>query len=665
MATEFPRSFLSENRAEEYGHDIWERFVVPRYFDQLDLHHAKKPRLVIGGRGCGKTMLLRYLSHETTFSNKRKNIPQSAINHIGLYWRTDTQFASAMQLRSLDDDIWASAFNHYVALILSMEVLNSLESIAQSTYTEVTIESLRTLSFDSFSAFDPSLPGTYQSLQTDLMEKLWSFESWVNNVRKRQQPTFLPGPRFVSALIDLLRTQLAQLRDATFYVYIDEYENLCDYQQKHINTWLKHSQSPLIFNVAVKRNAISTFETLGAEQLSDIHDFRSYDLEDLTVRNNFPLFAAEILLLNFAFADLQISGVTHKIEPSVLRDPGQLESRRRANYSKKLLAAMDNILPQLSHEEVGKRISESDALWNSVQALIADALKTKGSKQSPVQFMSRQHPAATVVLPALLHRRDTKPDELLTELHSLENGAPNHFLGRRNWVHNNFFGSVLNLYAPFGRACPLYSGFSAYCLMAKGNLRHFLELCHRALSRIRDYEATDQLPVSTEIQATAAKQASGDLLGEVKSFGRRGPQLHTFVVRLGTLFQAAHRRTSQSEPEQNHFTIRRGSELTDEDKLLLNEAAKWSVLFEETATKRKEVTGEAIDYLLNPIYAPYFTISYRRKRKLELTEKEVSCLLTGTLDEFTGLLRSYLSRWRVAPPDETLSLFPEEQHSDT
>ena len=65
-------SVFSKNRAEEFGYDVWEHFVIPPFFDQLELEKAKKPGVIIGGRGSGKTMLLRYLSHQTMFSPKRK-----------------------------------------------------------------------------------------------------------------------------------------------------------------------------------------------------------------------------------------------------------------------------------------------------------------------------------------------------------------------------------------------------------------------------------------------------------------------------------------------------------------------------------------------------------------------------------------------------------------
>src|SRR5712671_1179025 len=126
MAT--PQSVLSKNRAEELGGDVWKHFVIPHFYPRLDLTTAKKPRLIIGGRGCGKTMLLRYLSHQSMFSKHRSRGAAEPPKHIGLYWRTDTQFANLMAKRDTPDDVWSAAFCHMAALVLGLEVLHSLDS---------------------------------------------------------------------------------------------------------------------------------------------------------------------------------------------------------------------------------------------------------------------------------------------------------------------------------------------------------------------------------------------------------------------------------------------------------------------------------------------------------------------------------------------------------
>jgi hypothetical protein len=186
-----------------------------------------------------------------------------------------------------------------------------------------------------------------------------------------------------------------------------------------------------------------------------------------------------------------------------------------------------------------------------------------------------------------------------------------------------------------------------------------LELCHNSLAKAITINEALDIPVPPQKQAEAAKQASTAFLGEIKSFGRYGEKLYGFVFRLGSLFDLAHRRLTQSETEQSHFSIRKGDALlSEQDDVFLNEAVKYSVLFVDEDTKKKNAALlEAEEYVLNPIYAPYFHISYRKKRKLELSTNDVICLLRGTMDEFTNLMRRYEKEWKVDNEEQPLTLF--------
>lgn len=71
---------------------------------------------------------------------------------------------------------------------------------------------------------------------------------------------------------------------------------------------------------------------------------------------------------------------------------------------------------------------------------------------------------------------------------------------------------------------------------------------------------------------------------------------------------------------------------------MLREAKKYAILIEQLETKTKGLVGaDIVDYQLNPIYAPYFQISYRRKRKIEMSVEEFHVLALGTEGEYRQL----------------------------
>lgn len=654
MATSIQTAF-SKNRAEEIGYDVWQHFVVPIFYQQLDLTTARKPRVIIGGRGCGKTMLLRYLSHQSMFSKLRPVVPEDSLLHIGLYWRADTQFSSAMSKRDTEGDVWQSAFNHMVAIMIGMEVLGSLRSIAESKCEVLTPNDLTLADFTRLQVFEPSLPSSFDDLRLKLEEMLWAFEAWVNDVRKRTQPSFLPGERFLLALIAEIKRTLPALRDAVYYVYLDEYENLSVYQQEIVNTWLKHSQEPLIFNLAMKRHALETKRTIGPESLSNIHDYRTYDLEADFLEQDFSLMAAEILFLKLHMAE--VSGLP--IDPAQLRAPDRVGERRTPEYKKAILAAARTLFPELSQADLAHGVFADSALRNKLRERIVKALKASGSSLDPTVFIVDKVPEASIVCPALLSRSTLSSEEVLAELKKCSDGDENRFTGPTNWIHNNFVGCLLHLYEPQSRACPFYAGFETFCQISRGNLRHFLELCHKSVNRGYATGIALGCPIPPTQQAEAARQASTAFLREIRSFGRLGNQLHTFVLRVGSLFALAHQRPSQSESEQSHFSIGTGKlALTDADFDFLKEATKWSVLFEIKATKQKSSwEPENVDYVLNPIYAPYFHISFRKKRKLELSSDDAVVLMRGSYEEVSELLRRFSRIWDVETKDAAPTLF--------
>ena len=541
------------------------------------------------------------------------------------------------------------------SLILGKEILGAFRSISTSNLGLIDSADLARIDFAPLSTSALPTPAQFDQLYDYLDHALHEFEQWANDIRTVPQPPFFQGTLFLRRLIGVALSHLAPLRDARFFVYIDEYENLTLLQQRIVNTWIKHSERPLVFNLAMKRNGFKTRRTLGEESLVQTHDYRTVDLEAFDQESEFHLFAAEILLFRLHFGGAPFDD----FQPELLRDPAGVEQRSNKEYSARILLLAKRVLPTWTREELTQQIFADSSLHRVLRQRIREALKHRGvSDIAPEHFMDQNSPMpGTVVIPALLARHRLSPEDVVCEFNKYTAGSPSKFQEGPQWVHNLFIACYLDLFASVVRACPLYSGFDTYCRMAKGNLRHFLELCHRAITTL---SSEQDWALSARQQAEAARQVSASLLPEVRSFGRLGNDLHSFLLRLGTLFSLSQRRLSQSEPERTHFAIRDGEDSIDESsKRLLSEAVKWSVLFEERQTKAKSIGAPAvIDYVLNPIYAPYFHISYRKGRKLELSGQDFVILSSGTADEFkVRLYAKYRQAWDV-PRDQLSRSLP-------
>lgn len=618
-------SSLTRNRAEEYGFDLWNEFVIPPYFPQLELMKSEKPQIIEGGRGSGKTMLIRYLCHATQFSSKRSYISDNDYRRIGIYWKMDIQFSKLMNMRGAEDSLWLDAFINMGVLVLTKEIIESLYNIKRTNlFVENDIENI---DFSVLRDFDYSIPARLDSLRLYINSQYNKFQSWVSNYKKIEQPIFYPK-HFLDCIITTIKDQVTLLKDSFYSVYIDEYENLISTHKRIINTWVKHSQSPIIFNIAMKHNSLDVTDTLGEECIVEVHDYRLIDIERL-LKDHFSTFSSEIFLLK---VHKHLVPVFDSIDYLFDTSQESLAKRSTDTYMDSIKVKMASIFPKITSKEIAEQMVTNDKIRNKLCSLIDSDLKALGQSQFFSNCMEAMHhnPEALLILHALFNRTTVDVPYIMEQLNAYLSGNESKF---KEWIHNNLVGCILNIYGKMNRLCPLYSGYDTFITMSKDNIRHFLELCYTSLSHSDDFE---QNSVSIKDQMTAVKYVSDNMLNEIKQLGASGNILYVFAYRLGNLFEEFRKRDSQSEPEQNQFSIKGG--LTEKAASILNELIKWSVLYKSKLTKQKDMeSGE--EYQFNPIYSAYFTISYRKKRRIEISASDFHCLCFGSNEDYYKLVK--------------------------
>lgn len=611
------RSTLTKNRAEHLGRDVWESFVVPRFFNK-DTFVSDMPTRIEGGRGSGKTMILRYLSFQSQFSLNREVVPNGTEDRIGLYWRADTQFLRIMTKRTVTDEDWVRVFQHYLVVKISSELVTSIIQIGKSSSEAISlfeIENTIIKGLDVFGLED----GNIYDLKTQIDDLLAKTEVEIQNIRNVDSLTCLPHT-FLNKLTDKIRHAYIALEQSTYCIYIDEYENLLPYQQRVINTYIKHSEPPLIFNVAIKVNGMSETLTLSEERLENRADFNIVNLESEIDGGEFKLYVAEIFLKKISQASPHLSKIID-LDFGALQEKHRTGERKKEDYEASISSKIDRIFPGRTHDDLANEVFNTPRYIKKLREEIKKALEFKNCTTfTPDTFILDDHKKASIVCSSLLFRSRIAPSEVAEELNKLKEGTENNFTGSRSWEHNNFVGCYLRIITSYKANSTFYSGFDVYAALSNGNVRHFLELARTAISQIDDISLTDGLTISNRSQDYAAKVTSEELYREISRFTPYGKQLKSLVAGLGGLFQEYGKRETQSEPEIIHFSLKANTSMPqDSDFKILSEAEKWGVLKSVASTKQKTLgSGVDFDYLFNPVYSPFFNITYRKGRKIEL-----------------------------------------------
>lgn len=643
------------SRAELLPDDVWGRYIVPPLFSTVPVFVERRSLRIRGGRGCGKTMFLRYLCHPTRFSSARAEVPLSEFEHVGLFWRPDTQFCGLMKPEWLGEQDARTAFIHYATLVVLDELARAFDSIAAAKLEGGRCD-LRAMRLPSSvkAVLGDSVTDVQSLKEFSLVERA-KLERWVQNP-KEQRPVMLRFELVIEQLALAAGAADSRLRDLFFRVFVDEFENLQEGQRRLVCDYVKHPGKRFNVCFALRQNAITQFVTSGSEQIVENHDVFTIDIEKELRRNegrDFDLLAAEFLLHGVVR-----SGVTTDVspfDPNLLVQEDSLSRRVLPAYRAAVLARAREVLPGVSAPEIARLVLEDASLRRRLEDMVEKGLKYHGVKGlRPSDFIDKGHPEASIVAGAVVNRAKPGPEKVLESFRSLQAGKDDGYFA--GLIDNNLHGCLFYLYIGLPRRPNLlYSGFDRFCALASPNLRFFQQLCHASFSLAQDEDqAKPVLMVPPEIQAEAAEQNGETSWLEIARLGLQGTQLLEVMRRLGMLFAAAHRRASQSEVEINHFSIDESDRvgLTPETKALIHEATVWSVFYEEQHTKNKsEFDLAQTDIVPNPIFSPYFRISYRKKKKLTLTSAQVNILMVGSGEQFNLVLREYAERWRVTDDD--------------
>lgn len=619
---------FKENRAEQMR-DLWKYYVpVP------GLESTGKPIIVEGGRGSGKTMFFQCNSWRQLLSKVRKSEkPASALfeesGFIGIYYRVDTIFVSSM--RDREEKQWVPIFETYFSICILQEIIDLLIELSQ----EMPINEgdlLEFISVFSRRIYPKSTVDTLQGFRRETDRYLDAVEDIINGVNNDHtlELRWVNGHRMISDVCAECNRLLK--RELTYKVFIDEYETLQEYQQKIINTFIKHSTVPVIFNVGMKPKGMKSKETIShTETIEAPHDY-----ERILLSINSKQY--QMLIKDICKKRIQLGKEQGKIPFEASEDITDYLSMYSIDYEIQRISKnnskfthiikLNDLICKLGREEglSAAKIKEyCDILCNNAPLI-----------------NSRLHYALlckkTIYTPTL---------KSLYEAYTTKNSRYN------EWMHNRRYGLVF-LLCKEAKRDKMYYGFDVYLALSSYVVRYFLELCEQAFKMAFLSEFTWTSTIPPETQTEAARYVSEYKIEDIARYEPYGRELRLFVQYLGQIFYKLHTAENNTlgEPEPNHFNTKDLS-LSEALKQRIDSAVLWNVLQEGEPTKRKQsrLSPETVDYYLNKIYVPYFGISYRNQRKIQLDVNVLEQLLSGEEEIVKSGFRNYFKLL----PDELVS----------
>ncbi len=277
-------------RAEWLQERLFDLFTEPLYFPELT---TRQSCVLVGGRGTGKTTVLRSLSYEgqCEFAS-RKGATFDAVTFIGVYHRINTNHVTAFQGGGLGDEEWIRLFAHYFNILLCELLLEFIKWYEIKHDVTITLDANKAHLLCRSLHLPKKL--THADILESLIESRVDFEAYVNNVTDGDPPKLSLQQSPVELLCSYLR-ELPPFSDKYIFFLLDEYENLLEYQQRVVNTFIKHSNTSYFFKIGVRELGWACRSTLRTnEQLISPADYALVPIAERLQGESFSKFARAV-----------------------------------------------------------------------------------------------------------------------------------------------------------------------------------------------------------------------------------------------------------------------------------------------------------------------------------------------------------------------------------
>ena len=168
-------------------------------------------------------------------------------------------------------------------------------------------------------------------------------------------------------------------------------------------------------------------------------------------------------------------------------------------------------------------------------------------------------------------------------------------------------------------------------------------------------------PISVEVQTRAAQAVGRKNLSELEGLSVEGARLTKLLLGLGRVFQVLAEDPGGHAPEVNQFHMREdpSSDVLDERaNEILRHAVMHLALVRFPGSKlMDERDTRAYDYMIHPVFAPFFAFSHRKKRKLQLSSSQVMQLIERPGFGIREVLSQNNRADNIVPLPDQLELF--------
>lgn len=638
---------------DEQINSLWVE-LGPQAINAIIEPQSKISKFILGGKGTGKTHLLRYYSYQVAKLRSRRESGLGIVSKqkfLAIFLRATGLDASRFEGNS-SDRRWQQLFGVYLELRLIEGVLEALCDIQATSPSD---------SFDD-KAFIAEIANSVIDQSVAACSSLLDLRGWAIS-KRRQIDDAINNAAFIGTLdlripfsigslcLPVSRAMAGwnrSLSDVPLIYLIDEIENLTPPQQQVLNSLIRYGEGNATFRVTGRLYARKTFSTLAdGEENREGAEFKTTFLDDI-LRNyrNFPEFAKR-----FVSRRIRAIGAASLVRREPASDSPSLcfEEVNTTGYYSDALAKLniDPVEPAFVKSFI-EALAGASNVSSVIQAKLIATELTQGmpsllQKLNLLRFCKK-------------YRKNAKKASLLTLAKRIHADA-DEFKQRGRTARSSYattYGHwAADLFAQLCRESKRtegvpYAGFDTFVRMSCGNPRNLLVILGRAyeIAAFREIDFINGAKLPIAMQTEAAIEAARFMYERDTNYGSRSERAREAVNRLAQLLRTA--RYAMNIPEVSPLAVSfYEPELTPDAKQTLDSALNYSFVF-EVRDGRPDRNSERLNkkIQLNPLLSPHWGLPISVRGDISLATDMANAIFDPKQQgEFDLLLNALNSKW--------------------
>lgn len=610
--------------------------------------NLKISKFILGGKGTGKTHILRHYSYfATKLRNKEKTGLDVIQEHksIGVFLRANALDASRFLMNNENTVKWQYLFGVYFELKLAEDLINVLLDVKKTTpntdFNDLALihymakEVTDDKEFNKLKNLDDLKDWIH--LQIKLINDAINYYAFTDVIKIT--PPFSIG-NFSIKIKNGINLWHPSLVNIPLIYLIDEIENFFSVEQQQvINSLIRYSSGLVTFRVSGRLYAIKTYATIGngEENREDVEFKKVYLDEVLQDTQNYKEFCYSFVRERLIHEEL-ITDTSFNISHC-------FESIKTSDYYKDFIDFLKITEDNLNFidkfrdtlKDIPQVIDQND-IENIINILTSDfpiLLKKLNLIRFCKEFKNDENYldiANNVRSQAKIYLENPKDDRVKTYKESYSHYAKD-LIAQLNKDSSKLM---------------IYCGFDNFIDMSSGNPRNLLNILSSAyeFARFKKLDFINGAPLSIENQSKAVVNSAKFIFEQDSNFGRPSDLAKIAVRNIGDLLREA--RFALNIPESSPLTISfSDDDLTPNAKFVLQSALNYSFVF-EIKSGRPDRNSMKISrkISLNPMLSPIWELPIGKRGDIGLSATLVNAIFDREkVKDFNPILKSYSTKW--------------------